>query len=310
MDATSEEIKQSYLRLVKNYHPDLNKSPNAEILFKNLLEAYTVLKDSNDRAFYDQIRGINTTADNMNNITTPPGYHMHPAYVKRANYDKKKRVGLYAWLDVIFSRKGMWIVLAAPILSMLYLGASTLAPTKSELYELSLQSGMIDDRNVKYDNVDENTGNVKSYGMNMVPAYWHDKKKIWIRPKTWNNIQEICGNKTLNMVREYKTRDDWIVPDGYEGPETERKLQEVEAKRADLLGIPRKLTDKEKEIIVLDRLKKRNETKQIKLRKRLKKNKKLLKMKKIEEKLKSKKVLEKKRRAFGLAPPPSTGNSK
>ena len=117
-EASAEEIKTSYLRLAKKYHPDVNKHDNAEALFKSLQEAYSVLKEPNDRAFYDQTRGTGTTDSYGNregmDVTTPPGYHMHPAYAHRATYDKASRKGLYGAMDLIFSRKGMYLLLAAP----------------------------------------------------------------------------------------------------------------------------------------------------------------------------------------------------
>ncbi|WAL58399.1 J domain-containing protein [Thermocoleostomius sinensis] len=54
-DATIEEIKQSYRRLARKYHPDLNPGDReAEEKFKDLGEAYEVLADAEKRAQYDQ----------------------------------------------------------------------------------------------------------------------------------------------------------------------------------------------------------------------------------------------------------------
>ncbi len=52
--ATDQEIKRAYLKLAKQYHPDLNKSPDAPAKFKEVTEAYEVLKDKDKRARYDQ----------------------------------------------------------------------------------------------------------------------------------------------------------------------------------------------------------------------------------------------------------------
>ena len=52
--ATKEEIKSSYRRLAKKYHPDLNHEPGAAEKFKEVQEAYDVLYDDNKRAQYDQ----------------------------------------------------------------------------------------------------------------------------------------------------------------------------------------------------------------------------------------------------------------
>ena len=51
--ATEDEIKVAYRKLARKYHPDLNKEKGAEDKFKELQEAYTVLKDTEKRAEYD-----------------------------------------------------------------------------------------------------------------------------------------------------------------------------------------------------------------------------------------------------------------
>lgn len=53
-DATDEEIKRSFRKLAKQYHPDVNKEPGAEEKFKEIGEAYAVLSDPSKRSQYDQ----------------------------------------------------------------------------------------------------------------------------------------------------------------------------------------------------------------------------------------------------------------
>jgi curved DNA-binding protein len=60
-DATQEEIKRVYRKLARKYHPDVSKAPDAEARFKELGEAYAVLKDLEKRAAYDQL-GMNWKA--------------------------------------------------------------------------------------------------------------------------------------------------------------------------------------------------------------------------------------------------------
>lgn len=54
-DATQDEIKRSYRKLARKYHPDVSKEKDAEARFKELGEAYEVLKDTEKRAAYDQL---------------------------------------------------------------------------------------------------------------------------------------------------------------------------------------------------------------------------------------------------------------
>jgi curved DNA-binding protein len=53
--ATADEIKKSYRRLARKYHPDVSKEKDAEKRFKEVQEAYEVLKDPEKRAAYDQL---------------------------------------------------------------------------------------------------------------------------------------------------------------------------------------------------------------------------------------------------------------
>ncbi len=54
-NATQDEIKRAYRKLARKYHPDVSKKPNAEEKFKEVAEAYEVLKDPEKRKAYDQL---------------------------------------------------------------------------------------------------------------------------------------------------------------------------------------------------------------------------------------------------------------
>lgn len=53
--ATADEIKRAHRQLARKYHPDVSKVANAEARFKEVGEAYEVLKDPEKRAAYDQL---------------------------------------------------------------------------------------------------------------------------------------------------------------------------------------------------------------------------------------------------------------
>ncbi|MBJ6609357.1 MAG: DnaJ domain-containing protein [Candidatus Thiothrix moscowensis] len=54
-EATQDDIKRVYRKLARKYHPDISKEDNAEEQFKEVGEAYEVLKDPEKRAAYDQL---------------------------------------------------------------------------------------------------------------------------------------------------------------------------------------------------------------------------------------------------------------
>jgi curved DNA-binding protein len=54
-DASQDDIKRAYRKLARKYHPDVSKEADAEVRFKDLGEAYEVLKDPEKRAAYDQL---------------------------------------------------------------------------------------------------------------------------------------------------------------------------------------------------------------------------------------------------------------
>jgi curved DNA-binding protein len=69
--ASETEITKAYRKLARKYHPDVNKAPEAEEKFKQIAEAYTVLKDPEKRKKYDTL-GANWRAGEE--FTPPPGW--------------------------------------------------------------------------------------------------------------------------------------------------------------------------------------------------------------------------------------------
>jgi len=70
-EATDSEIKSAYRKLARKYHPDVNKTKEAEEKFKDINEAYEVLSDKQKRQRYDSLgSGWQGGAE----YTPPPGF--------------------------------------------------------------------------------------------------------------------------------------------------------------------------------------------------------------------------------------------
>ena len=77
-NATDDELKKSYRKLAKQYHPDANadNKKEAEAKFKEVTEAYEVLSDKQKRQMYDQF-GHNGPAGFGGGAGGPGGYYQY-----------------------------------------------------------------------------------------------------------------------------------------------------------------------------------------------------------------------------------------
>ena len=84
-DASPEDIQKAYKTLARKYHPDLNQNDkNAENKFKDIGEAYEVLKDPKKRAQYD---ALGSSWKHGQNFSPPPGWQNYSTGHQNINFN-------------------------------------------------------------------------------------------------------------------------------------------------------------------------------------------------------------------------------
>lgn len=102
--ASAEEIKRSYRKLARKYHPDVSKEPNAEEKFKDVQEAYEVLKDDKKREAYDQL-GANWK--NGQDFRPPPDWRTQGGFGGGSPFEGADLGGFSDFFESIFgARRG------------------------------------------------------------------------------------------------------------------------------------------------------------------------------------------------------------
>ena len=77
-DADAKDIKTAYRKLARQYHPDMNPDEGAEAKFKEVAEAYEVLKDESRRAEFDELRQYGQRSSG--GFEPPPGWQRSDGY--------------------------------------------------------------------------------------------------------------------------------------------------------------------------------------------------------------------------------------
>lgn len=103
-NATSDEIKKSYRKLARKYHPDVSQEKDAEDRFKEVSEAYEVLKDPEKRAEYDQLRQMGARA-NDGSFRPPPGWES-AAHFSDGGFTQADAAAFSDFFEQIFGRHG------------------------------------------------------------------------------------------------------------------------------------------------------------------------------------------------------------
>ena len=117
--ASSDAIRKAYKKLARKYHPDVNKTPKAEARFKDITEAYEVLKNKDKRAKYDQFGSAWKQAQNTGG--PPPGFEdifssFSGGGGRAGGFEARGSEGFSSFFEALFGGGGMGgaAALAAP----------------------------------------------------------------------------------------------------------------------------------------------------------------------------------------------------
>lgn len=97
-DADFKAIKTAYRKLARQYHPDVSEEHDAEDRFKEITEAYEVLKDSTKRSEYDELC---RHYDGRGNFEPPPGWTSNSAFHEGS--DAPYASGFSEFFESVFS---------------------------------------------------------------------------------------------------------------------------------------------------------------------------------------------------------------
>ncbi len=103
-DASQDDIQKAYRKLARKYHPDINKSKEAEEKFKQIGEAYEVLKDPEKRSKYDRL-GSNWQSGE--DFTPPPGWDQYFRSGSRG-FGGFQSTGFSDFFDMLFGEDSMF----------------------------------------------------------------------------------------------------------------------------------------------------------------------------------------------------------
>ncbi len=92
-DASQDDIKRAYRKLAQKWHPDRCDKPNAEEKFKEIGEAYAVLKDTEKRKKYDQFRKYGRAPGSQGFQFDTEGFDFFDLFQQAAGGQRSSRAG-------------------------------------------------------------------------------------------------------------------------------------------------------------------------------------------------------------------------
>lgn len=99
-DASQNDIKKAYRRLARKYHPDVSTESNSEERFKEVGEAYAVLKDPEKRTAYDQL-GSQWTSNEQ--FQPPPDWNA--GYEYSGGYSETDAAAFSDFFETLFGAR-------------------------------------------------------------------------------------------------------------------------------------------------------------------------------------------------------------
>lgn len=100
-DANTDTIKKAFRKLARKYHPDINTGADAEAMFKDVNEAYEVLKDPERRAAYDQLG--QEPPPGQGGYRPPPGWESGYSF---SDTGPQSDAGFSDFFETLFRRGG------------------------------------------------------------------------------------------------------------------------------------------------------------------------------------------------------------
>eukprot|EP01031_Cornospumella_fuschlensis_P040935 gene40935-49931_t len=177
-NASKEDIKKSYLRLAKIWHPDVNGSAEAGKKFQRISQAYDILKDDSKRAQY--LSNIQYTAK-YGEPTTVSG----DVY---EDYNRRRAAGEYkATADVKGSFWSNWRSYGRRSTSIATLILVPLFGVGAVLYSITSSNK----KTVKYSTAKATNAVVTGKGRgDGVEAWYNSETNRWETPAPWNPLYQ------------------------------------------------------------------------------------------------------------------------